>query len=310
MYFPYVRGRQFELIALRELLEKGLLHPAVVPIVEPVKLSSTLTGTMAKFIEAGKALAVIHNPKVGSFGLETEKTSHLKDVYEAHLQRDIIVKAHIAGSRSEDELAELGDPGADRSAMLTIVTDRDCLPLYERLFGAGGGRYNLISADRTIRRTITSNKVLFEDKFNKLEKNADYKDKDELFSDDHLFYSEEGYVGFSDFSIAGSDYSEWGFAPYAVAIHIVYFDPELNLRVIHFVSDSNDDIQDPAGKFYEAVGKLVQWSRENPVRTYGLNELIAHHRNETYPGLGTVKKLAIMHHLELMGRYLGGGTVR
>ena len=30
------------------------------------------------------------------------------------------------------------------------------------------------------------------------------------------------------------------------------------------------------------------------------------HRNETYPGLGTVKKLSLMHHIELMGRFLDG----
>lgn len=43
MYFPYLRGRQFELIALRELVEKGVLSSRITPIIEPVKLSSTLT---------------------------------------------------------------------------------------------------------------------------------------------------------------------------------------------------------------------------------------------------------------------------
>ena len=42
MYFPYLRGRQFELIALRELVEKGVLSSRITPIIEPVKLSSTL----------------------------------------------------------------------------------------------------------------------------------------------------------------------------------------------------------------------------------------------------------------------------
>lgn len=42
MYFPYLRGRQFELIALRELLENGVLSDRIIPIIEPVKLSSTL----------------------------------------------------------------------------------------------------------------------------------------------------------------------------------------------------------------------------------------------------------------------------
>lgn len=42
MYFPYLRGRQFELIAIRELIEKSLLSKNAMPVVEPVKLSSAL----------------------------------------------------------------------------------------------------------------------------------------------------------------------------------------------------------------------------------------------------------------------------
>ena len=36
MYFPYLRGRQFELIALRELVGKDVLSSRITPIIEPV----------------------------------------------------------------------------------------------------------------------------------------------------------------------------------------------------------------------------------------------------------------------------------
>lgn len=52
MYFPYVRGRQYELLALRELATNNLLGDYVTPIIEPVKLSSTLVNVMAEFIKA------------------------------------------------------------------------------------------------------------------------------------------------------------------------------------------------------------------------------------------------------------------
>ena len=42
MYFPYLRGRQYELLALRELVKNNLLGEHIIPIIEPVKLSSTL----------------------------------------------------------------------------------------------------------------------------------------------------------------------------------------------------------------------------------------------------------------------------
>ncbi|MDD4049191.1 MAG: sce7725 family protein, partial [Clostridia bacterium] len=50
MYFLYLRGKQFELIAIRELLENSLLSDKIIPIVEPVKLSSTLIKTVQTFL--------------------------------------------------------------------------------------------------------------------------------------------------------------------------------------------------------------------------------------------------------------------
>ena len=114
------------------------------------------------------------------------------------------------------------------------------------------------------------------------------------------------YKGFSDYSVVGEEYSETGFAPYAVAIHIVYFDEKNVLRIAHFVSDSNDDISDPARKFAEAVEKLVEWNKTMKLDTVGIREFEAAYHNKTYPGLGVVKKYSIMHHLELMSKYLDG----
>ena len=67
MYFPYLRGRQYELLALRELANNNLLGDYVIPIIEPVKLSPTLVNTMADFIKTNHPLSVIRNPAVGTF---------------------------------------------------------------------------------------------------------------------------------------------------------------------------------------------------------------------------------------------------
>ena len=122
-----------------------------------------------------------------------------------------------------------------------------------------------------------------------------------------MFAAEEGYVGTGDFSIIGDEYSDSGFAPYAVAIHIVYEDVKKpgTLRVAHFVSDSNDGHDDPAGKFFEAAGKLVKWAKSSSVcRSVGLRSIIDAYESEQYPGLGSLKKFSIMHHLELMSSIL------
>ena len=166
----------------------------------------------------------------------------------------------------------------------------------------------LIPDDRAFRRVISESKVLFEDNFNKRSRNIDYiEHEDEFFSDSHLYFQNENYVGFADYSVVGEEFNESGFAPVAVAIHIVYFNEKKELRIHHFVSDSNDGIEDPGGKFGEALEKLVYWCEENNVQnTLGLQGFYDCYNSGKYPGLGTVKKYSIMHHLELVSNFLGG----
>ena len=73
MYFPILRGRQFELLALRECVSKGILSNQIIPILEPVKVSSTYTTTVDSFIKAGRSIAVIRNPQVGSWVKDLKK---------------------------------------------------------------------------------------------------------------------------------------------------------------------------------------------------------------------------------------------
>ena len=73
MYFPYVRGRQYELLSLRELVANNLISKKIVPVVEPVKLSPTLVNMMAEFIKANHPISIIRNPSVGTFLSDYQK---------------------------------------------------------------------------------------------------------------------------------------------------------------------------------------------------------------------------------------------
>lgn len=304
MYFPYLRGRQFELIALRELVEKDVLSHEIIPIIEPVKLSSTLVKTIERYRENSRTLAIITNPKVGNFSgdLKEEKNQKLKrNLAESLKNNEWILFMNLLRANSRPERFIEKHAGN----MGIICTDKDAITVYETYFSGTDVKYNLILDESGFRRKIRKNRVLLADKFNKQDRNNDYIDiEDEPFSEDHLYYEEDGYVGFSDYSVVGKDYNETGFAPYAVAIHIVYFDKDNSLRIRHFVSDSNDDISDLAGKFQEALTKLVNWNKREKLDTIAMKEFQDLYRREAYPGLGTVKKLSIMHHLELIGRYL------
>ena len=304
MYFPYLRGRQYELLALKELAQKKLIDKTVIPVIEPIKKSSTFDSTIKAFNGANLPLALIFNPTVGGFaGIDFSKAF-------PSIPKNIIPSI-ISQGNMDKVIISLEKIGVHKKELLVVLNDYDYLDAYKTLFSDDKPQYTLFPDERAIRRVVGTGKVIFDDKFKKQDKNADYANNDdEFFSEEHLFFSEEGNVCFEYYSIIGNHYDESGFAPQAVAIHIVYFANDKKLRIHHFVSDSKIGIEDVAGKFYEAVIKLSKWYKiqgDPKQKTFALSILLDYADRGYYPGLPTIKKLSIMHHLELMSKYLNGG---
>ena len=302
MYFPYLRGRQFELIALRELLEKGLINEHIFPIIEPVKLSTTLTKTLTLYKEKNANISVIYNPCVGSLDNEqlttTTENAICNNLNQLSSETPILKAYHLSKNLPEIE--------ANLENIILIANNRDTSIYYNQIYSRDvEPRYTLMLDESDFRRNIRNrNRVLLSDNFIKKTKNADYNNGEEFYTRDHLYYKEDGYVGFADYSVVGNDYTESGFAPYAVAIHIVYFDNDNTMRIYHFVSDSNEDYSDTTGKFSEALAKLIEWNNKMQLNTFAMREFKRLYEEQSYPGLGTVKKLSIMHHIELVSSFL------
>ena len=226
MYFPYLRGRQFELIALRELLEGKRISEKVIPIIEPVKPSSTLLKTLETFVKNDREIAVVFNPTVGDFAkklkeMREEDSKVANELYDLLTQNDKVIKSYIMDRGILSEIKS----EASKNKYLIINLNRDCLDDFLDAYEDTLPRFTLIPDVRAFRRVIPDSKFLFEDNFNKQSRNIDYIDnQDEFFSDSHLYYQNENYVGFADYSVVGEEFNESGFAPVAVAIHVVYFD--------------------------------------------------------------------------------------
>lgn len=308
MYYPLLRGRQNELLAIRELLSKSRLSDKLIPIIEPVKLTSTLITTVSTFSSAQRKLILIHNPHVGAFMSDIKNSKNVTNFEKLKYLTKCpsVTRGLIVGKNTPAWIQSWKDQGISEEDIVALCLDPDCLSYYESVF-QHAPQLTVAPYIPAFRR-MRDNRILLDDKFNKKARNSDYIDvPDEFFSDDHLFFSDDRYTGFSDYSIVGREYSESGFAPYAVVIHMVYFDEQKNLRIHHFVSTDNDDISDPAGKFYQALEQLIAWNQTQPLGdTLAMQQFQEIYEKETYPGLGTIKKLSIMHHFELMSRYLDG----
>ena len=288
MYFPYFRGRQYDLLALKELAQSKRINTNVIPVVEPIKISSTFKATLQVYADLELPMAIIANPAVGDFA-DADTKPLISYISES------VIPAVILNDYAQETVENLKSVGFERNNVLAVLNSRDFIDEYKILFSDTAPKYTLFPDERQMRRAVKQKKVLFEDKFKKQNKNADYsKNPDEFFSDDHLFYKDENYCGFGDYSINGDKFEEGGFSPRAVAIHIVYFDNDNALRVHHFVSDSNYGTEDVAGKFYEAVLKLKKWYTNGQERqlTYALKTLLEYCDKGYYPGLPTVKKLS------------------
>lgn len=84
MYFPYLRGKQFELIAVRDLCSlfpNDILKTS--PVIEPVKSSSTLKSALKELAVKGVNFNIIINPRVGDL---QQKHQDIIDVLNETIQ--------------------------------------------------------------------------------------------------------------------------------------------------------------------------------------------------------------------------------
>ncbi|HEY8688301.1 MAG TPA: sce7725 family protein [Chitinophagaceae bacterium] len=310
MYFPYLRCKQFELLALRETAQKIGESKKISPILEPVKKSvAAFERGIDSLIENDINFTIILNPANGEF---VTNTSALIEMINTKLnnyqnyQLGIIINQFTNLDFITTELAQINSIRPITLIHTNRLNDIEALAGWVVNYQI---KYNLYGENFPVRRyrgIITPDtKVLLDDKFRPQAKNADYiNTPDEFFSDDHLYYEDDGFVGFSDFLTIGNDYAETGFLPYAVAIHLTYQKDNNQIWIRHFVSNSNSDTTDVAGKFGEALEKLIGFINENNITTDAANEFRELHRSAHYPGLGSLKKLSIKNHLELVHNLL------
>lgn len=310
MYHPYFRGKQYELITIRENAEI-LKNAGFVPIIEPVKNPVRgLSKTLSAVVDAGGEVVVIVNPYHGDHAHQADSIRGLIneefDDYEG-VMPGILLTEDV----SVDEVIELCDYSNGKDITLVHSGFTEAKALVQRL---GNDR---VSSMRNVfleancgklyqRHFKSARRILLRDGFEK-KANRDYPHV-EFFSDLHATYEEEGMQGFGDFLMVGDDYSETGGPAYAVAIHITFIDPSKDdeMHIHHFKSIRQDDPKDPAGKFAEALNEMIdELGRPNTriLETNAIKEFRDLHARKHYPGLGYVKKLSMQHHIETLADY-------
>ena len=313
MYYPYLRGKQFELSLLRdnsELISNNNIHPIIEPVRKNIKM---LFRALEDLNKNNIECTLIVNPLVGELTgnnqliigeFVNDKISQFDNIFIG-----IIVDANISKHKLENLLKKYS------SKKVTLI---------HYGFSSGKEIVDLVNKYPNIETNIfidkntgklyqshfekmNAKKILIRDGFKLQRKNALYPIT-EHFSDLHITYKMENMDGFGDYLIVGDEFSDTGGPAYAVAIHLTYLNKADNdMYIYHFLSDQTDSPTDPGGKFLEALQKLIRELKKSTSNIYlseACNQFNELYNKQHFPGLGQVKKISMQHHLELIANYL------
>jgi len=228
-YYPFLRGKQFELILLREkaqLLKENNIHP----IIEPVKQDFKALNRALKVLnEEGVDCTLIVNPKSGNNPVDSEKIidelirNSIKDyssvsigyILDANSKIDNVTK--LLKDHNEFNFSLIHYGFTNGKELAREINTYSSIKKHIFIDGFAGKLYQ-----RNFKATDSS-RILIRDEFKPQRKNSLYP-QSEHFSDLHITFPDEGMDGFGDFLIVGDDYREAGGPAYAVAIHLTYLD--------------------------------------------------------------------------------------
>lgn len=314
MYYPYLRGKQYELLALRDFSSANKNCQKIIPIVEPVKSQMNgLNMAISAMLANGMKFAIILNPMDGDFKHPNVNNDIVMKLTTPKDDRGQWIPAYLYNNCT-DKILRHAENHHFNDLMIVfpsgVDVNNDMLMSFlanEKIAYVVTGN---LGSNRSVRLRLLrlgKNIISLEDRFQDKVRNADYANSlDEQFSEDFAFYREDRLAGFSDYTILAKDFTEGGMLPYAIAIHLTYQKSEDQIYVHHFVSDSNFDQSNIRGKFFEATAKIAPfYNAGGYLKTSAVEELIERsNSNDGFPGLGYIKKLSVKNHLELINRIL------
>jgi len=310
-YFPFLRGKQHELIAIRDLAPLIVENGCVIPIIEPVNGNSTTRISIRRFVEVSMPFLFICNPGNGHFTDDTEGLR--RSLIDPELTGynnwtpALIVRRQTPASNLQDFIRRYGGNhplaliyyGLPQGRARSVIENH---PFHWHVF-----MYNRVESTY-IESLDPDRRVRISNPFVRQPRNALYPPRD-FFTDLNTIGGNPGRLHFGDFSIVGDYFAPSGGAAHAVALHHMHYEQGSRVLVVsHFISDHRETSANTPGKIIEAVNHLVNALNVLiPNNTQACQEYYEMARSQHSRGLGYMKRLAVKHHLEIL---LGGGLER
>ena len=222
MYFPYLRGKQYEVLAVRE---SGFLSSnRIIPVFEPITLSGPALNRFRRIAKNGVKFSVIVNSNSGQPPPALATTIQVLKDLESRLPGVVLPAFEIRAGQPVSDVRDFARTFASQQCVLVhrnhthseTALGRALNPLVRpavQVLLDGGAPLHVVKALPAV------GIVLLRDGFSRCMRNADYPSQSNF--DDLLYtYRSRGFDGFSDFSIVGDAYSSGGGPAIHVAIHL------------------------------------------------------------------------------------------
>ena len=311
MYLPFLRGKLYELKAIKEYIDEGYGKENgrhIMPIIEPVKKDRRpLVSCMEAMGKAEMPFAVVLNSRTGDY---EKAIFDVPSFLSEEKIKDIswVPAFEVNGNANVDAIESAIQQYELKSVMLVFFTNVDLDDVRIKGLVNNNAVAYIAAINLTQRPPIISGLketgkyiITIEDCFPEKAPNNAYRDiPDEFFSDTFSYYkSLFGLYGFSDFTALARNFREGGVLPQVVAIHMTYLKTDKVVNVHHFLSDSRNGSNNIREEFKEANDKIPPFYEDKP-STLAVRQI----SGMGYPGLGAIKKFSVKNHFELMSRIL------
>jgi hypothetical protein len=306
MYFPYLRGKQFELEAL--LGVPAPVYHNTLPIVEPVNSSSDRF--YLKLAQQGRRFILIMNPQHPQSGRLAMNVVQTRLVNGPLLGHPDLTLGFIIDQQST--LADLqtfltANPTKAKAVIVRYNPIPATLTAIDTVLRAHSTAYLIFDEKATSTRTRAAfswhtSQVLITDGFQRQARNSDYPSFS-YFDSNVSTWSADGWAGIGDYLSVGDHFQEGGSQPLVVTLHLT-IPAASGLEMHHFSSTINATVKGAVGpKFLQAGSLLVNSPRVLALpSSTGLLQYQDWDARSHLPRLGAAKQASLQHHIETLSR--------
>lgn len=301
MYYPYLRSKQNEMLALRAIAEQKR-YTCITPIIEPIKYPDPSLVKATEMMAANDiCFAIVVNPQ--SRAITPDGLPLLLSSINSNY-----IPTFLCDGNLKDVINQINE-GHYYAVMLVFKESIDVSKDgFEELVSHPSVKTVVGELGRSLKKQLKIrgvSVVTFKvDAFRAVSSNSQYAEfEDEKYSEEHAFYEEDGFDGFADFCVLPKDIPDGGMTPTTLAIHLTYKKNDEEIWVRHFLSDTRYGRENIQNKFREAAIHVSEFFEKHE-KTQAVQELLDCLNNKHYPGLGVLKKFSIWNHLELVNSIL------